>query len=81
MTAEELQSHSKLIDKSVTWIGKKADDVWQRYEEIDECGTEECEKERVLLREELDHYLDKLEGEEKMIDQYEEILHNKTGIR
>ena len=79
MTPEELKKHSKTIDKSVRWIEKKTDDVWNRYEEIGDCHTEECDDERISLRKEMNSYLDKLEAEEKMIDQYEEILHNGTG--
>ena len=79
MTPEELNKHSKMIDDSVSWIEKKTDDIWDRYERIDDCHTEECDKEKWALRKEMDTYLDKLQDEEKMIDQYEEILHNGTG--
>ena len=81
MSPEELNRHSKMIDRSVNWIEKKTDDIWNRYEELNECYTQECDKERSELREKMDGYIDKLSNEEKMIDQYEEILHNKTGIR
>ena len=81
MSPEELQRHSKTIDDSVSWIEKKTDDIWDRYEEIGDCHSEECDEEREILRNSMDSYLSKLQKEEKMIDQYEEILHNKTGIK
>jgi hypothetical protein len=81
LTPEELREHSIMIDNSVSWIEERTDNIWSRYEEIDDCHTEECDKERMGLRNEMDKYLDKLQDEEKMIDQYEEILHNRTGIK
>ena len=70
-----------MIDESVSFIEKKTETIWKRYEQIYDCHTEECDEERQVLRGEMDSYIDKLQNEEKMIDQYEEILHNKTGIR
>ena len=81
MTPEDLKKHSKIIDESVSFIEKRTEDIWNRYEEIDDCFTNECEKEKRSLRIEMDAYLDKLKKEEKMIDQYEEILHNTTGTQ
>jgi hypothetical protein len=81
MTPEELQRHSKVIDDSVAWIEKRTDDIWSRYEEIDSCITDQCEKEKMCLMAEMDGYINKLQGEEKMIDKYEEILHNTTGTK
>tara|TARA_B100000519_G_C13791906_1_gene226931 strand:+ start:187 stop:429 length:243 start_codon:yes stop_codon:yes gene_type:complete len=78
MTPEDLKKHSELIDNSVTFIEQKTDAIWERYGEIDDCYTEECNEEKASLRNEMDGYLKKLEEEEKMIDQYEEMLHN-TG--
>ena len=78
MTPEDLKKHSELIDNSVTFIEQQTEAIWQRYDEIDDCYTEECSKEKATLRNEMDGYLKKLEEEEKMIDQYEEMLHN-TG--
>ncbi len=81
MTPEELKKHSIMIDSSVSFIEQKTEAIWQRYEQIEECKTQECDEERADLRREMDGYIDKLQNEEKMIDQYEEILHNKTGIK
>lgn len=81
MSPEEFHKHSKMIDKSVSWIQLKTNDIWGRYEQIDDCDSDECEQERAILRSEMYCYLDKLESEEKRIDQYEEMLHNKTGIK
>ena len=81
MTPEELAKHSKLIDRSVSWIEERTNDIWYRYEEIGDCYTDECEGERDQLRRDMDHYLRRLQGEDKMIDKYEEILHNTTGIK
>tara|TARA_Y100001938_G_C8034102_1_gene402349 strand:+ start:243 stop:488 length:246 start_codon:yes stop_codon:yes gene_type:complete len=81
MTPEDLKKHSNIIDESVSFIEKKTEDIWNRYEEIGDCFTNECEKEKQNLRTEMDTYLDKLKKEEKMIDQYEEILHNTTGTQ
>jgi hypothetical protein len=81
MTPEELKEHSKIIDKSVSFIEHETEAIWNRYEQIDDCVTEECDRERNKLKAEMNGYLDKLEKEEKMIDQYEEILHNRTGIK
>ena len=81
MTPEELKKHSQLIDESVSFIEEKTEAIWDRYEQIDDCHTDECEEEKVKLRADMDGYLDKLQKEENMIDQYEEILHNKTGIK
>tara|TARA_Y100000310_G_C20323679_1_gene641955 strand:- start:326 stop:571 length:246 start_codon:yes stop_codon:yes gene_type:complete len=81
MSPEELHRHSKSIDESVRWIQKRTDDIWNRFELIDDCYSDECDKERSRLSKDMDSYLDKLQTEEKMIDGYEEILHNKTGIR
>ena len=81
MTPEELKRHSKMIDRSVSWIEERTDDIWSRYEEMDDCYSDECDKERLTLRKEMGDYIDKLQDEEKMIDQYEEILHNTTGIK
>ena len=81
MTPEDLKKHSKIIDESVSFIEKRTEDIWNRYEEIDDCFTDECQKEKLNLRTEMDTYLDKLKKEEKMIDQYEEILHNTTGTQ
>ena len=78
MTPEDLKKHSEMIDNSVTFIEQQTEAIWQRYGEIDDCYTEECNKEKATLRSEMDGYLKKLEEEEKMIDQYEEMLHN-TG--
>ena len=78
MTPEDLKKHSEMIDNSVTFIEQQTEAIWQRYDEIDDCYTEECSKEKATLRNEMDGYLKKLEEEEKMIDQYEEMLHN-TG--
>ena len=78
MTPEDLKKHSEMIDDSVTFIEQQTEAIWQRYDEIDDCYTEECNKEKATLRNEMDGYLKKLEEEEKMIDQYEEMLHN-TG--
>tara|TARA_Y100001937_G_scaffold116974_1_gene169620 strand:+ start:298 stop:540 length:243 start_codon:yes stop_codon:yes gene_type:complete len=78
MTPEDLKKHSEMIDNSVTFIEQQTEAIWQRYDEIDDCYTEECNKEKATLRNEMDGYLKKLEEEEKMIDQYEEMLHN-TG--
>jgi len=76
MTPSELKKHSKVIDDSVSFIEKKTEAIWDRYEEINDCLTKECDEERAGLKSEMNDYLDKLEKEEKMIDQYEEILHN-----
>ena len=81
MSPEELHKHSKTIDKSVTWIEKQTEDVWRRYELIDECYTEKCEEEKLRLRVEMDQYIGKLHDEEKLIDKYEEIIDNTTGIK
>ena len=81
MTPEELKNHSNMIDRSVSFIEEKLESNWNRYEQIEECITNECDEERSQLRTEMDGYIDKLQKEEKMIDQYEEILHNKTGIK
>ena len=81
MNSEELKKHSLLIDDSVSFIEEKTEAIWSRYEQIDDCYTEECDKERGELRMQMNGYIDKLQNEEKMIDQYEEILHNKTGIK
>ena len=81
MKPSELKKCSQMIDESVSFIEKKTEKIWNRYEEIDDCFTNECEEERGQLKAEMNLYLDKLEKEEKMIDQYEEILHNKTGIK
>ena len=78
MTPEDLKKHSEMIDDSVTFIEQQTEAIWQRYDEIDDCHTKECNKEKAALRNEMDGYLKKLEEEEKMIDQYEEMLHN-TG--
>ena len=78
MSPEDLKKHSEMIDDSVTFIEQQTEAIWQRYDEIDDCYTEECSKEKATLRNEMDGYLKKLEEEEKMIDQYEEMLHN-TG--
>ena len=78
MSPEDLKKHSEMIDDSVTFIEQQTEAIWQRYDEIDDCYTEECSKEKAMLRNEMDGYLKKLEEEEKMIDQYEEMLHN-TG--
>jgi|LULG01.1.fsa_nt_gb DNA-binding transcriptional regulator GbsR (MarR family) len=81
MTPEELHKHSQIINDTVSFIEEKTEQIWGRYEQLDNCYSEECNKEKRHLREEMDNYLDKLRKEEKMIDQYEEILHNKTGIK
>ena len=78
MTPEDLKKHSEMIDNSVTFIEQQTEAIWQRYGEIDDCYTKECNQEKATLRNEMDGYLKKLEEEEKMIDQYEEMLHN-TG--
>jgi len=78
MSPEELKQHSKSIDDSVRWIEMKTEDIWNRYEKIDDCQTEECNEEKLNLRKQMDTFLDKLGKEEKLIDEYEEILHNKT---
>ena len=78
MTPDELKKHSNMIHESVAFIEEKLEINWNRYEEIEECVTNECNKEKLLLRKEMDSYIDKLKKEEKMIDQYEEMLHN-TG--
>ena len=79
MNAEELDKHSKMIDESVSYIQEKTEKIWDRFEDIEDCYTDECDKERVQLKNEMNGYIEKLKKEEKMIDQYEEILHNKTG--
>ena len=81
MKPNELKKHSELIDKSVSFIEEKTEKIWSRYEQLDDCYTQECDEERVELRKEMDGYIDKLQKEEKMIDQYEEILHNTTGTQ
>lgn len=81
MSPEELQKHSKVIDESVAWIEKRTDDIWNRYEEIGDCATNQCEEEKMSLMVEMDGYIGKLQGEEKRIDKYEEILHNTTGSK
>ena len=81
MTPEDLNKHAKMLDKSVVWIQKKTEKIWNRYEEIDDCHTDDCENEKGNLINEMNGHLDKLQTEEKMLDQYEEILHNKTGIK
>ena len=81
MTPEELKKHSKIIDDSVSFIEKKTDAIWERYGELEDCLTQECDEEREVLRVQMDNYIDKLQNEEKMIDQYEEILHNTTGTQ
>ena len=81
MTPQELKKHSQIIDNSVSFIEKKTDAIWVRFEEIEDCATRQCDEERESLREEMDGYINKLQNEEKMIDQYEEILHNTTGTQ
>ena len=81
MTPEELQRHSKVIDESVVWIQQRTEDVWSRYELIDDCYSQECEEEKLSLLSQMDGYITKLQGEEKRIDKYEEILHNTTGTK
>ena len=81
MSPEELKEHSIMIDSSVSFIEGKTEEIWVRYEEIAECITKECDEERLALGKEMDGYIDKLQNEEKMIDQYEEILHNTTGTK
>ena len=81
MSPEQLKEHSNIIDECVSFIEEKTENIWNRYEQLDDCYTQECDEERVELRKEMDGYIDKLQKEEKMIDQYEEILHNKTGIK
>ena len=81
MNPEELKKHSIMIDESVSFIERRLESNWNRYEEIDDCHTHECDRERYKIRVEMDDYISKLQKEEKMIDQYEEILHNTTGIK
>ena len=81
MKPDELKKHSDLIEESVTFIERKTDAIWNRYEQIDNCFTEECLEEKDKLKSEMDDYIDKLKKEEKMIEQYEEILHNTTGTQ
>ena len=78
MSPEELKKHSKMIDDSVAFIERKTNEIWNKFEDIEGCNTDECDKERAGLKREMSEYIDKLKKEEKMIDQYEEILHN-TG--
>jgi len=81
MTPEDFKKHSEIIDDSVTFIEHQTEAVWERYEEIAECLTKECNEEKESLRYKMNGYLKKLEEEEKMIDQYEEMLHNTTGTQ
>ena len=81
MSPEDLKIHSKVIEDSVSFIEVKTEEIWNKFEDIEDCYTDECVKESEDLKREMNGYLDKLQKEEKMIDQYEEILHNKTGIR
>ena len=81
MTPYELKKHSQMIDESVTFLERKTEAVWNRYSQLNGCYTQECDDERDELKKEMDGYINKLQNEEKMIDQYEEILHNKTGIK
>ena len=81
MTPEELNKHSKTIDHSVSWIQDRTNDIWNKYERMDDCYTQECDKQREILMSEMDGYIDKLHREEKMIDKYEDIIHNTTGIK
>ena len=57
MSPEELQKHSKVIDESVAWIEKRTDDIWNRYEEIGDCATNQCEEEKMSLMVEMDGYI------------------------
>ena len=81
MTPEELNKHSKTIDLSVSWIQERTNDIWNKYERMDDCYTQECDKQREILMSEMDGYIEKLHREEKMIDKYEDIIHNTTGIK
>ncbi len=81
MNPDELKQHSELIDNTVSFIEQKTEAIWQRYDQIEDCHTKECNEEKATLRYEMDGYLNKLKKEEKMIDQYEEILHNTTGTQ
>ena len=81
MSPEDLKIHSKVIEDSVSFIEVKTEEIWNKFEDIEDCYTDECDKEREDLKREMNGYLDKLQKEEKMIDQYEEILHNTTGTQ
>ena len=58
MSPEDLKKHSEMIDDSVTFIEQQTEAIWQRYDEIDDCYTEECSKEKATLRNEMDGYYD-----------------------
>jgi len=78
MTPNELKKQSQIIDESVSFIEAKTEEIWSKFEEIDGCLTNECNEQRDKLKEEMNDYINKLKNEEKMIDQFEEMLHN-TG--
>ena len=49
MTPEEFKKHCNMIDESVAFIEEKLEANWNRYEEIEECVTNECNKEKLFL--------------------------------
>tara|TARA_R100000808_G_C2145231_1_gene153058 strand:- start:1342 stop:1602 length:261 start_codon:yes stop_codon:yes gene_type:complete len=79
MSLENLIKDQENIDSSVEWIENKTEQIYSSYEKIEDCYTQECEKEKEGLQNELNFYINKLKLEEKNIDSAEEKLYALSG--
>jgi len=79
MSLNKIIKDQKNIDLSVDWLEKKTEKIYATYEKVEDCYSQECEKEKEILQSELQFYIHKLKLEEKNIDLAEEKLYALSG--
>ena len=79
MKLREILTKKNLIDKTVEFLAKKTDAVYESYEDIEDCYSNPCEEEKDRLRKEMNFYVKKLRLEERELDKCERNYHACSG--
>lgn len=79
MKLRKVLSRAVLIDKTVDFLEKKTDDIYEKYEKLEDCHSRSCEEERDGLRIEMISALNKLDSESKSLDVCEKDFHACSG--
>ncbi len=76
----EILSRLRLVNKTVDFLEKKTDDIYNEYENIENCYSLPCEEEKDRLRKEMGSCLSKLSRENKDLNKCEAEFHAYSGV-
>ncbi|MAH48537.1 hypothetical protein CMI37_22110 [Candidatus Pacearchaeota archaeon] len=79
MKIKKILSDLRLLNNTVESLGEQTDSIYQEFENIQNCETPKCEKEKRRLRQEMGNCINKLKYEERTLDECESKFHTYSG--